>query len=266
MAEDIKLWRIITTEENRVLEEIPSKRMSDLDLKEEALQKWIIENPRIVSDDLTIIGKEIENIDILGINQDGTVVVIETKRDEPRGAVAQVIDYASFIAEKDEQWLRDKAKEKDIELPQIEEINLENPKMYIVGTSPNEEIERMVRFLSKYEMDINLVIIRCHKDEKGEYLSRTYFLTEETKKELSETKKRKFRKWDEQSYLGKMEELHGRENSEKIRHLIDKLKSSSTLSFRFGFGENPNLIIKDKDRVKTLVYLYWNGYLEIYAD
>lgn len=268
MATDIKLWKL--EKEGTELREIPSDSLSKLSAqkrKEDDLRDWIINRPEIISDYLFIIGKEIESIDILGIDKrDGVVVVIETKRDEPRDAVKQAIDYASYVVEKDEDWFRTKAAEKGKDISDLKEIDLEVPRIYIVATQPRDETERMVRFLSSYDIDINIVIIRYHKDENNvEYLTRTYFLTDETKKELSETRKSKRYTWNEESYFEKITELNGEKVVSNIRNLYDKVTKISQLRPRFGTGKDPSLMV-DSDSVDSLLYMWSDGTIGMWHD
>ena len=74
---------------------------------EATLQGWVADDPSKVGLDVLVIGREIatENggrIDILAINQEGDLSIIELKRDRtPRDVIAQVLDYASWVASLD---------------------------------------------------------------------------------------------------------------------------------------------------------------------
>lgn len=272
MYKEIKLWEVVKTESGSQLRNIPAGSLSELSNQkrfEEDLRDWIINDPSIVSDDLIIIGKEIESIDLLGFNHENQIVVIETKRDDPRDAVKQAIDYASLITQKNISWLKEKAEEKGFPVTQYEQfdkIHIENPKIYIVGTMPNEKEERMVRFLSEYDLDIELVVIRYHRDpeSKKEYLTRTYLLSDDVRKELSETKKSSERqKWDASSYFEKMSEIHTSVVVGKIRYLFELVKKSVFLRVRFGTGKNPSIMV-DSNKADTLLHLYSDGFLVIW--
>lgn len=71
---------------------------------EEALEKWIAENPELIGLDVLVIGRQVVTdfqgrIDILAIDREGNSVIIELKRDETsRGIVGQILDYASWVA------------------------------------------------------------------------------------------------------------------------------------------------------------------------
>lgn len=71
---------------------------------EDQLQAWIAANPRLIGLEILVLGREVSTefggrIDILGLDGDGNTVVIECKRDRtPRETIAQILDYASWVA------------------------------------------------------------------------------------------------------------------------------------------------------------------------
>ena len=70
-------------------------------MSEQKLEEMIVRDPRILSSEWMLIGRqEITShggrIDLLAIAPDGSLVLIELKRDRtPREIVAQALDYAS---------------------------------------------------------------------------------------------------------------------------------------------------------------------------
>ena len=73
--------------------------------KEDVLEGWIAERPELLGlDRLLIIGRQVTttyggSIDLLGIDDEGNLAILELKRDRtPREVVAQVLDYASWVA------------------------------------------------------------------------------------------------------------------------------------------------------------------------
>lgn len=91
---EIKDKKLIPYEEHRLKEENIEKDLED----------WLESNPNCLLDDekILIIGRQVSTnfdtrIDLLGIDQEGDVVVIELKRDiTPRDTLAQALEYASF--------------------------------------------------------------------------------------------------------------------------------------------------------------------------
>jgi hypothetical protein len=77
-------------------------RRAALDL-EERIESWVAQDLSLIGVDGIIIGRQVptdhgKRIDILAMDEDGTLIVIELKRDRsPRDIVAQVLDYASWV-------------------------------------------------------------------------------------------------------------------------------------------------------------------------
>ena len=68
------------------------------------LEEWLCKDIRLLSDDLLVIGQQIEQygtfLDLLAVDRDGNLVIVELKRDRtPRDVVAQALDYASWVQE-----------------------------------------------------------------------------------------------------------------------------------------------------------------------
>lgn len=72
---------------------------------EQQLEDMIAREPRILSSEWMLIGRQeitshTGRIDLLAIAPDGSLVLIELKRDrKPREIVAQALDYASWVAD-----------------------------------------------------------------------------------------------------------------------------------------------------------------------
>src|SRR5436309_11900680 len=71
--------------------------------KEQMLETMIVATPRLLSDEWMLIGRQEDTglggrIDLLAIAPDGSLILIELKRERtPREVVAQALDYASWI-------------------------------------------------------------------------------------------------------------------------------------------------------------------------
>ena len=104
MSGEPQLYRV--DPESRQSERIEEVDFARLGLRERRdIQEWVADNPRILGDDLLIIGKEFsgfdrtnERLDLLAVDSDGKLVIIELKRDDT-GADAhwQAIKYASYF-------------------------------------------------------------------------------------------------------------------------------------------------------------------------
>ena len=70
---------------------------------EQQLEDMIVAAPRILSDEWMLIGRQEDTghggrIDLLAIAPDGSLVLVELKRDRtPRDVVAQSLDYAAWV-------------------------------------------------------------------------------------------------------------------------------------------------------------------------
>jgi RecB family endonuclease NucS len=68
------------------------------------VEGWIAKQPELLGLEILVIGRQVASdfggrIDLLGIDADGNLVIVELKRDRtPREIVAQVLDYASWVA------------------------------------------------------------------------------------------------------------------------------------------------------------------------
>src|SRR5438270_12776446 len=98
MGTEIKIWQIANNEISTVEEtDLASAHV------EAELEKWIVQCPDILGEDLLIIGKQksiegVGRLDLLAINNAGEIVIVELKRGlTPREAVAQALDYASWL-------------------------------------------------------------------------------------------------------------------------------------------------------------------------
>jgi RecB family endonuclease NucS len=72
---------------------------------EARLEDWLVRDISILSDDLLVIGRQVETafggyIDLLCIDRAGDLVIVELKRDKtPREITAQTLDYASWVTD-----------------------------------------------------------------------------------------------------------------------------------------------------------------------
>ena len=97
MTDDIKLWEIDSS--SNVAQPIQAPEQT---MKERSLEDLLVRNPEILMPDLVMVGRQLPtnsgNLDLLGVDKDGQLIVFEIKRDNAsRLAVAQVIDYCSYL-------------------------------------------------------------------------------------------------------------------------------------------------------------------------
>ena len=167
--DEIEIW---ATEGTKV---VPIER-ARID-SESILEDTLVKHPRMIIPDLKLVGRQTPvtggNLDLLGIDDEGRLVVLELKRDSPpRDAVAQVIDYGSAIeamAEEDlaqlisegtgrdgidkindfEEWYREEYRKSLDELRPL--------RMFLVGLGTDETTKRMVDYLAEHGVDISLL-------------------------------------------------------------------------------------------------------------
>jgi hypothetical protein len=156
------------------------------------------------------IGNQIQTgygkaLDILAINKAGELVVIELKRNKtPREVVAQVLDYATWVEHltyekvniffeekhqgmKLEQAFTDYFK---VEIP--EEFN-ESHRLIVVASELDNSTERIINYLSANGIPINAIFFRYFKEDKNEYLARSWlidpFIEEESRRKTAKSQK-----------------------------------------------------------------------------
>ena len=97
--EDIKLWELDGTQAT------PLGSNNQLE-SEQGLEDTLVENPNLLMEGLTLVGRQTPTeggpLDLLGVDGDGRLVVFELKRGTlSRDAVAQIVDYASYLDDLD---------------------------------------------------------------------------------------------------------------------------------------------------------------------
>jgi hypothetical protein len=98
MATTIKIWEIAGGD----LKPAESESFAAAHVEAE-LETWISKNPELLGDRILIIDRQrdipgVGRLDLLGIDAEGTLVIIELKRDRSsREAVAQALDYAAWL-------------------------------------------------------------------------------------------------------------------------------------------------------------------------
>jgi hypothetical protein len=127
-------------------------------------------------------------MDLLGVDSDGRLVVFELKRGTlTREAVAQIIDYSSYLASLDPEELSNHISERSGSrgIEKIENFlswyqeqfgtsftENQRPAMVLVGLGADERTTRMVSFLSEGDLDISLITFHGFKQEGETYLAK----------------------------------------------------------------------------------------------
>lgn len=168
--EEVKMWVI---EGAQVAPLAPAGRMEN----ERLLEETLVKSPDLLMEGVTLVGRQTPTdggaLDLLGVDDEGRLVVFELKRGTlSRDAVAQVIDYASYLDAMDVTDLAEYISERSgahgidkIEDFQgwygqaFEELESLKPlRMFLVGLGADDRTERMVNFLANNSnMDISLL-------------------------------------------------------------------------------------------------------------
>jgi hypothetical protein len=175
-VEEVRLWKVVQQTSSKAKVEPVGK--VDSMTTEKLLEELLVQSPEVLLEGLTIIGRQNETangpLDLLGVDGDGRLVVFELKRGQlSRDAVAQVLDYASWIASLDPEELNDHVVETSgrYGAQKIENLadwyrttfgaksllEIGRPRMILVGLGVEDGTKRMVEFLSSAEVDISLI-------------------------------------------------------------------------------------------------------------
>jgi hypothetical protein len=170
-------------------------RLSETTLSsEQLLEDMIVASPDILSDEWMIIGRQEDThlggrIDLLAIAPDGTLILIELKRGRtPREVVAQAIDYATWVDGLDAQEIgeiyarfapgHDLASDFSAKFGQpLDEATInQSHQIVIVAASLDADSERIVAYLNKRDIPINVLCFQAFDAGSEQFLSRAWLL------------------------------------------------------------------------------------------
>jgi len=218
MPLEVGLWRIDGT--------MPVKVMPSGVPLESQLEIMIEADPTILGTPLLLIGRQVPTdygkfIDLLAVDDEGTLHVLELKRDRtPREVVAQVLDYGSWVqALTDEQVRNLYGDYKPGEaLEQAwsdifggnppDELNTEH-KLTVVASDIDPATERIIEYLAGMNVPINVVFFRYFSDDGRAYLARTWLLdkTRAINKGGGKAKASSKEMWNEQDWYASFGEF-----------------------------------------------------------
>jgi hypothetical protein len=161
---------------------------------EQQHEDMIVREPAILSSQWMLIGRqEVTShggrIDLLAIAPDGSLVLIELKRDRtPREIVAQALDYASWVAELTADrivQIYDRfsqggslgaAFQKRFGIALDEETLNHAHQIIIVAAEPDPSTERIVAYLNARDIAINVVFFQVFQHGGQQLLSRAWLI------------------------------------------------------------------------------------------
>jgi hypothetical protein len=186
MALEIGLWRVDSGAPVRV---------GALAFPLEArLEELIQSDPTILGEPLLVVGRQVPTafgkfIDLLAVGADGTLHVLELKRDRtPREVVAQVLDYGSWVqglSYSDVLDIFDGQHEAAFEVAFEEQFGTKPPDelngehtLTVIAADIDAATERIVTYLAGFDVPVNVVFFRYFRDGEREYLARSWLLDE----------------------------------------------------------------------------------------
>lgn len=172
----------------------PSKLPLSQLVSEQLLENMILNSPGILSDEWMLIGKQEKTssggrIDLLAIDPDGYLVLVELKRDRtPRDVVAQTLDYAAWVQGLQpneigaiyERFKPGSTLYADFlarfgRVLNDDELN-QSHQLVIVATELDASSERIVEYLSKRDIPINVLCFQIFQMGEQQLLSRSWLL------------------------------------------------------------------------------------------
>jgi hypothetical protein len=161
---------------------------------EQVLEEMIVAAPAILSDEWMLIGQQEPTglggrTDLLAIAPDGSLVLVELKRNRtPREVVAQALDYASWVEglRADEiaaiygrfapgRSLWDDFRARFGHELDEESLN-QSHQVVIVAASLDDSTERIVAYLSRRDVPINVLFFQVYQHSGEQFLSRSWLL------------------------------------------------------------------------------------------
>lgn len=161
---------------------------------EALLEDMIARDPRILSPEWMLIGRqEVTSfggrIDLLAIAPDGSLVLVELKRDRtPREIVAQALDYASWVADLGADRITQiyarfnpgQSLEADFQQrfgTMLDEDNLNHAhQIIIVAAELDPSTERIVQYLNDRDIAINVLFFQVFAHGSEQLLSRAWLI------------------------------------------------------------------------------------------
>lgn len=161
---------------------------------ERQLEDMIVAAPGILSSDWMLIGRQVKTaygkiLDLLAVAPDGSLVLIELKRDQtPWDVVAQALDYASWVEQLDASDIgniyRRFTDGGDLKVDfkthfradlDEEQLNLSH-QIIIVAAELDDSTERITRYLNNRNVSINVLFFQVFESGTDKLLSRVWLM------------------------------------------------------------------------------------------
>ena len=195
MAIEQGIWKLADSVDE------PPRKLRPAGLADEGLlEEQIMQDVTILNRDWVLIGRQVRTafdklVDLLAMDANGTVIIIELKRDKtPRDVVAQAIDYASWVATLADYQLIDiyqefaerysrpyatlgEAFQAKFGIP-LDSVTLnESHQLVVVATRLDASSERIITYLNEHaQLSINAMFFAAFEDGGSRYLSRAWMI------------------------------------------------------------------------------------------
>ena len=208
MAIQQGIWRINANNVTSAPLRLQTARLDD----ENQLEELIVQDVSIINADWLLIGRQVrtsfdKRIDLLALDANGSVIIIELKRDKtPRDVVAQAIDYASWVETLEDNQLvdcyvdfatRHKLPVQSLDAAfktkfglSLADVTLnDSHQMVIVASELDASTERIITYLNnRHGVGINAVFFSAFTDGSNRYLSRAWMIDPQETQQLVSTR------------------------------------------------------------------------------
>ena len=203
------IWRInIGDSTTSTPTRLETARLDD----ENQLEEVIVQDVSIINADWLLIGRQVrtsfdKRIDLLALDANGSVIIIELKRDKtPRDVVAQAIDYASWVETLEDNQLvdcyvefatRHKLPDQSLDAAfkakfgqPLADVSLnDSHQIVIVASELDASTERIITYLNdRHGVGINAVFFSAFSDGSNRYLSRAWMIDPQETQQLVSTR------------------------------------------------------------------------------
>jgi hypothetical protein len=161
---------------------------------EQALEEMIVAEPRILSEEWMLVGRQEDTghggrVDLLALAPDGSLVLVELKRDRtPREVVAQALDYASWVEHLEAEniaaiysrFRSGRSLGDDFRArfgqPLDEETLNDSHQVVVVASSLDASTERIIGYLNRRGVAINVLFFQVFDYGSQKLLSRAWLI------------------------------------------------------------------------------------------
>lgn len=204
---------------------------------ESQLERMVESDPTILGTPLLLIGRQVPTdygkfIDLLAVDEEGTLHVLELKRDRtPREVVAQLLDYGSWVQSLTDGQVRalygvyrpgqaiEQAWSDTFGGNPPDALNMAH-RLTVVASDVDPATERIIEYLAGMTVPINVLFFRYFSDDGRAYLARTWLLDEARVSAKAEARARSVgskEPWNEQDWYVSFGEYTGGRNWDDAR-------------------------------------------------